>query len=549
MQGPATTSLRASRPGPTPFGPRAYAAGVAACTAAVAVFLGLQLMAYPPHEDETLALFVGRHDLVGMLGIVLGQRGGAPLHFVLAWLVAHLGGGLVELRVVSLLLAVASVPAIALLVNRLAGRTTALLAAALAAGSWALLFHGVYGRMYSLFLLTTVLSYRALVAAAADGGRRRWLIWGVVTLLAISAHPYGGIVLASHAAYAVVHGRRRWREVVAAFAAVAVLAIPFWRTYLVLAGRFEVGVGGDGEKLGSAAAVLRYLRMVAGDFSLGYGVPFAFVVALAAIGLAVLVRRRSPGATLAVCAIGTPTLVLVLARVGKSASPESRHLIFALPLFALLVAAGLLAVARRLGPLALPAAVCATAALIVGEVAWARHKTPPLFVGEPAARVSARVAASTWLAATGRPDDLLFAYDPLYIGAWERSGEFPLRVVPRADSKLALHTLVATHPPLGRGVFVLDASDSNNVVPKLTIPERLPEPTAAFEVRAFGPFLVLRTRERTGTPVRYLELAAAAEQVGRELELGDADINADTIRQARAQLAQRGARSPSSASR
>lgn len=549
MQGPATTSLRASRPGPTPFGPRAYAAGVAACTAAVAVFLGLQLMAYPPHEDETLALFVGRHDLVGMLGIVLGQRGGAPLHFVLAWLVAHLGGGLVELRVVSLLLAVASVPAIALLVNRLAGRTTALLAAALAAGSWALLFHGVYGRMYSLFLLTTVLSYRALVAAAADGGRRRWLIWGVVTLLAISAHPYGGIVLASHAAYAVVHGRRRWREVVAAFAAVAVLAIPFWRTYLVLAGRFEVGVGGDGEKLGSAAAVLRYLRMVAGDFSLGYGVPFAFVVALAAIGLAVLVRRRSPGATLAVCAIGTPTLVLVLARVGKSASPESRHLIFALPLFALLVAAGLLAVARRLGPLALPAAVCATAALIVGEVAWARHKTPPLFAGEPAARVSARVAASTWLAATGRPDDLLFAYDPLYIGAWERSGEFPLRVVPRADSKLALHTLVATHPPLGRGVFVLDASDSNNVVPKLTIPERLPEPAAAFEVRAFGPFLVLRTRERTGTPVRYLELAAAAEQVGRELELGDADINADTIRQARAQLAQRGARSPSSASR
>ena len=84
--------------------------------------------------------------------------------------------------------------------------------------------------MYSLFLLTTVLSYRALVAATADGGRRRWLSWGVVTLLAISAHPYRGIVLASQAAYAVVHGRRRWREVVAAFATVAVLAIPCWRT-------------------------------------------------------------------------------------------------------------------------------------------------------------------------------------------------------------------------------------------------------------------------------------------------------------------------------
>ena len=549
MQGPATTSLRASRPGPTSLGPRAYAAGVAGCTAAVAVFLGLQLMAWPPHEDETLALFVGRHDLVGMLEIVLGQRGGAPLHFVLAWLVAHLGGGLVELRIVSALLAVASVPAIALLVTRLAGRSTALLAAALAAGSWALLFHGVYGRMYSLFLLTTVLSYRALVDATADGGRRRWLIWGVVTLLAISAHPYGGIVLASQAAYVAVHGRRRWREVVAAFAAVAVLAIPCWRTYLVLAGRFEVGVSGDGEKLGSAASVLRYLRMVAGDSSLGYSVPLAFVVTLAAIGLAVLVRRRSRGATLAVCVIGTPTLVLVLARVGKSASPESRHLIFALPLFALLVAAGLLAVTRRLGPLALPAVICAAAALVVGEVAWARHKTPPLFSGEPAARISARGAASAWLAATGRPDDLLFAYDPLYLGAWERSGAFPLRVVPRADPELALRTVVTTRRPLGRGVFVLDASDNNNFVRRLTIPERSPEPTAAFEVRAFGPFLVLRTRERAGTPERYLELAAAAEKVGRELQIGDADINAHTIRQAQAQLAQRGARSPSRASR
>ena len=305
------------------------------------------------------------------------------------------------------------------------------------------------------------------------------------------------------------------------------------------AGRFEVGVGGDGETLGSAASVLRYLRMVAGDFSLGSGVPLAVMVALAAVGLAVLVWRRSPGATLAVCAIGTPTLVLVLARVGRSASPESRHLIFALPLFALLVAAGLLAVARRLGPLALPAVVCATAALVVGEVAWARHKTPPLFAGEPAARVSARAAASTWLAETGHRDDLLFAYDPLYLGAWERSGAFPLRVVPRADPRLALHTLVTTRRPLGRGVFVLDASDNNNVIRKLTIPERLPEPAAAFEVRAFGPFLVLRTRERTGTPERYLELAAATEQVGRELELRDADINADTIRQAQARLAQR----------
>ena len=516
-----------------------FGLGVGAATAAVAIFLGVQLTAWPPHEDETLALFVGRHDLVGMLGVVLGQRGGAPLHFVLAWLVAHLHGGLVGLRVVSLLLAVASVPAIALLVSRLAGRSTALLAALLTAGTWALLFHGVYGRMYSLFLVTTALAYTALVAACADGGRRRWAVWGGATLVAISAHPYGGIVLASMGLYATVHGLRggRWKLTIGAFTAVAVLAIPFWRTYLVLAGRFDVGVGGDSQKLGSASSVLRYLRMVAEDFSMGWAVGIWIVLALAAAGFVTLVARRSRGATLAVAAIGTPAVVLVLAHVGGAASPESRHLIFALPLFSMLVAAGLVQATRRLGPLRLPTLACAVAALLVGEVAWAWHKTPQLFTGEPAARIAARHAASSWLAGTTLPTDLLFGYDPLYLGAWERSAAFPLRVVPRADPRLALRTITSTQLPIGRGVFVFDASDNNNFVKKLTIAARSPEPAADFEVRAFGPFLIVRTARAAGTPARYLELAAAAEQLGRDMQIGDADVNADTVRQARLALA------------
>ena len=74
---------------------RWFALGVGACTAGVALFLSLRLTAWPPHEDETLALFIGRKRLDGVLGTVLNQRGGAPLHFLFAWAVAHLGGGLV----------------------------------------------------------------------------------------------------------------------------------------------------------------------------------------------------------------------------------------------------------------------------------------------------------------------------------------------------------------------------------------------------------------------------------------------------------------------
>src|SRR6478609_6650395 len=150
---------------------RLFVAGVTAVTAAVAVFLLVQLSGWPPHEDETLPLFVGRQPLGGLFDIVLGKRGGAPLHFILAWVVAHTGGGLETMRFFSALFAVASIPAIAALGNRLAGP-----ACALAAASWVFLFHGIYARMYSLFLFLSALSYLALLRATERGGGRAWAL-------------------------------------------------------------------------------------------------------------------------------------------------------------------------------------------------------------------------------------------------------------------------------------------------------------------------------------------------------------------------------------
>src|SRR5687768_1918943 len=67
--------------------------GVGGVAVVAAGFLLHQLMAWPPHEDETLALFVGRDSLPGVVEHVTRDRGGAPLHFLLAWTVAHLGFG------------------------------------------------------------------------------------------------------------------------------------------------------------------------------------------------------------------------------------------------------------------------------------------------------------------------------------------------------------------------------------------------------------------------------------------------------------------------
>ena len=500
---------------------RWFAFGVAGIALPAAAFFLAQLTAWPPHEDETLALFTGRDSLLGTIRHVTQERGGAPLHFLLAWGVAHAGFGWRGLRLVSAILAVASIPAMALLGRRLTDARTALLGTTLAAGSWLFLFYGTFGRMYSLFLFTTVLAALALLRAVERGRARDWALWGVAILAAVASHPYGALVVAAHGLFVLLAHRERLRAAVVAFGAVLVAGIPFWLTDLTLVGRFDVGVGGGGRQLGGPSAVANFAWQVAGDFSSGRRWLLILVLALAAVG-ALSVPWETLALALSLAAV--PAIAFLGARLHTAAAPQTRHLIFVLPLFSLLVAAGIVRIVRRLPVLA----VVAVAALLVAEVGWAWHRTPGLLKGEPSARVAARNQASAWLASTSRPDDVLFGYEPLYLGAWERNRDFSSTIVPRADAVLAYKVLKRS-TPLGRGVFILDGSDSHNRAPAMTIALRSPEPATAFVVRRFGPFLVVRTRYATLTPQRFLALAEATERLGRELGLEDSVINLDIV--------------------
>jgi hypothetical protein len=509
-----------------------FGLGVVVVTAAAAGFLFHQLLAWPPHEDETLPFFIGRHPLGELFQVVLEERGGAPLHFLLAWVVAHLDFGLTGLRTLSALFAVASLPVVALLAARLAGRVPALVTTVIVASSWTFLFHGVYGRMYSLFLCTSALSYLALLRALERGGRRAWALWALAILATVATHPYGALVLASQAAFVVAARRDRLREAVWTFGAVGVLGIPFWLTDVVLAGRFDAGVAGGGR-----INLIDYVWHATGDFTAAFPVLPAVLVAAAA-GLAVLPRETR---VLASCAAGVPLLALVVAR--SSGSPETRHMIFLLPFVALAIGAGLVRLGRVWAPLAL-------AALVAAQLAWAWDRTPELFTWEPEARQEARADAAAYLAATAGPRDVLLGYDPLFLQAWERNPDFPLLVLPRADADLALHNLLQLDRPLGHGVWVFDASKTTNFERALEIPRVSPRPAAEFVVRDFGPFLVIRTRAPVLTPERYLLRAGQAMLVGKRLFLGDADINLPTIERAARALRGYGAsRSLSTSSR
>ena len=241
------------------LGLRTFWLGVTACTTAVAVFLLVRLTAWPPHEDETLALFVGRKSLGGLFETVLdrARRRAAPLPVR----VDRRAPRRRPRRPAALLGAVrgrVSIP-----VDR-APRRTARRPDRGARGHRARLgeLDAPLPRHLRADVQPLPLHERALVprlpgrgreraaGGAGRSGRSRSWRRSRRTRTARSCSPRR----------ASTYSRARAREAAfVAFAAVAVLGSPFWRSDLVLAGRFDVGVGGGGQKLDGPRAVLRYL--------------------------------------------------------------------------------------------------------------------------------------------------------------------------------------------------------------------------------------------------------------------------------------------------
>ena len=247
--------------------------------------------------------------------------------------------------------------------------------------------------MYSLFLFTAALSFLAFVRAVADNRRLSWGLWALAMLATIATHQYGAFVLAIQASYLLIarlRGQARLLPAAVALAAVVVAAIPVWRSTLVLASRFEVGVG-SGTQLGGPWRVLDYLRSSLGDFVAGWTFVFVIVCALAALGLYALARERGMTAVLIGLVFLVPAVGLTLAGAGGSASaPETRHLIFTLPFFAALVAAGILRAVRPAGARASAAVVLSVSTVVATEIAWGWDSTPTLYAGEPPKRAAAR---------------------------------------------------------------------------------------------------------------------------------------------------------------
>jgi mannosyltransferase len=384
----------------------------------------------PYYEDEAVAGLISMRPLGEVLETVVIDRGGAPLHFVLAHGAFWIDPSADALRWLSVLAAVAAVPLCYDLARRLGGSEAGIVAAAVAASSTALAVYGSFGRMYALFVLAAALFadlfVRALqvrttsaVAAAAAAG---WLLPAV--------HPYG-VIPAFVAVVAAAASRRGMRLRTAWPVAVAALAsVPFVLADLRLADRAAVGSGKNA--LASPGQAWDELVSAISSFAGGEGLPLVFFTAVALVGLAVAARREPAFAAL-VASTALPPLLFVLVRTESTPDLSPRHLFYALPLWAAAIGLGTAALTTRKVALALVVLVAIT--------------SPASALRDPREIAFATSAPGQGRAVRADDDDLLLPYSAVFLASLPRlRGALAL---PHAPGDEILAALEHADEPIG----------------------------------------------------------------------------------------------------
>lgn len=183
---------------------------VAGLTALAAVLRFATLGVQSYHHDEIVTASRILRDGFGHAMDAVGfSESAPPLYYALAWVWTQVTGtGEFGLRSLSAVAGVATVPVAYLIGLELRGRRTGLMAAALVAVNPMLLWYSQEGRAYALFALLCAISLLFCVRALRGGRRRDFTLWGVASALALATHYFAVFPLAAEV---VLLLRRRGR--------------------------------------------------------------------------------------------------------------------------------------------------------------------------------------------------------------------------------------------------------------------------------------------------------------------------------------------------
>ena len=417
------------------------AAGAVGAIAFLAVRLQSQVGTKPYFEDEAVAGLIASRPLPEVIHTVLWERGGSPLHFVLAHFVLSVWPTVGALRWLSVACALGAVACAYALGRELAGDLAGAVAAWIVATSALLHVYGTFGRMYSLLALVGGLNMLLVLRAVERPTQVRVSLAAASAWLLAAAHPFGGIPVALEAVVAAWlwwPGRdvRRAVPVILAGVATAPLALAELR----LALRFDVSAS-NGTALGSGGSAGTQLDSAARGFAGGGSLLFWIFLLLALAGAAVVARRSLLLATVGAASLMLPPLLSLVARVQDTSTAflSARHLMLSLTFWAALIGVGTVRLAgQRSARAALPlAAAAAVALLAVVTPASARDpRTHFVFLAQ-AGDVHTSAEVGDWLSRRIEPGDLLFPYSVPYLRALKTARQ--ARSLPRGQAR----TLVA----------------------------------------------------------------------------------------------------------
>jgi mannosyltransferase len=308
-----------------------------------------------------------------------GQNG--PLYSLVLrpWL-GMAGDSAVALRFFSLFWGVLAVPLVFRVGRRLFPSHSVLpvIAALLAATSPYLAWYGQEGKMYSLVVALVLLSMDRYLGALESGGWARWLAYVAVTSALFYLHFVAALIVPAQALLYLFLARKHWGERrIPWLASMTSLSLPYlplfaWQVPLLLKPA-DTGF--------QFVPLPKLVYSLLTSYSLGVvwsGAPWvlALFVGLMLAGVALLWRERRlraiPAATLATW-LAVPVLVFFAVTLVRPLF-TARYLIFVLPAFLLLVAAGLTAIAahsRLLAVLLLGAVLASN-----GRGLWQQATTP-----------------------------------------------------------------------------------------------------------------------------------------------------------------------------